>query len=280
MSLAIKPLSAQMGAEVTGVDLGSSLDASTVAALNAALDRHVVLCVRGQQLSPAQLVGAARAFGEPVAQVNDHLNFPELPAIGVLSSEDRDVLGGGERVIRGTTWHTDHSFSARPPRATILYALVVPGHGGETSFCNTRAAYAALPAAMRARLEGLRAVHSYESSRSPRRMMVRSATEVSATPDVVHPLVRTHPATGTKALYLSTTRLERIEDMDRAGSDALVDELIAHATQPCFCYDHHWQVGDLVIWDNTCSMHHANANYSSDEKRLLHRIIIAGEQPS
>lgn len=279
MPLSIKPIADSMGAEVTGLDLRESLDRETVDALNDAFHEHIVLCIRDQEFTPEQYVAAARLFGEPVQQTNKHLNFPELPEIGVLSSEDRDVHGTGARIIRGQTWHTDHSFTARPPKATILYSIVTPATGAETSFCNTRAAYEALPDETKRRIDGFRAVHSYESSRSPRPMMGQTDAEKAETPDVAHPLARQHLPTGRKALFMSTTRLERIADLDRAESDALVDELMVHATQPQFLYDHEWRVGDMVIWDNRCSMHHANANYPLDAKRLLHRIIIKGEMP-
>jgi len=214
-----------------------------------------------------------------VEQKNKHLNLEGLPEVGILSSEDKDIHGTGKRTIRGQTWHSDHSFTARPPKATILYSIVTPATGGETSFCNTRAAYKALPEATKRRIDGYKAIHSYESSRSPRPMMGRTEEETAETPDVVHPLVRRHPPTGTKALFLSTTRLERIVGLDRAESDALIDELMGHVTQPQFLYDHVWRVGDMVIWDNRCSLHHANANYPLDAKRLLHRILIEGEVP-
>ncbi len=280
MAATINPLSDVMGAEATGVDLRTPPDDRTLNTLTNALHRHVVLCVRDQNLEPDALVKAARLFGTPVRQVNKYLNFPDQPEIGMLSSDDRDVVGTGKRVIRGTTWHTDHSFTAQPPKATILYALVVPETGGETSFCNMRAAYAALPEHTKRRLDGLEAVHTYESSRSPRKMMKLTDDEEKALPEVVHPLVRTHPPTGAKALYMSTTRLERIVGLERAESDALIDELLAHATKPEFQYDHVWRAGDMVIWDNRCSMHHANANYPLDAKRLLHRIILEGEIPA
>ncbi|MDH3700746.1 MAG: TauD/TfdA family dioxygenase [Alphaproteobacteria bacterium] len=279
MTATINPLSDVMGAEATGIDLRTPPDDRTLSTLTDALHRHVVLCIRDQSLEPDAFVKAARLFGAPVRQVNKYLNFPDQPEIGMLSSDDRDVVGTGKRVIRGTTWHTDHSFTAQPPKATILYALVVPESGGETSFCNMRAAYDALPEQTKRRLDGLKAVHTYQSSRSPRKMMKLTEDEKEALPEVVHPLVRTHPATGAKALYMSTTRLERIAGLERAESDALIDELLTHATKPEFQYDHVWQAGDMVIWDNRCSMHHANANYPLDAKRLLHRIILEGEIP-
>lgn len=279
MQLSIKPIADIMGAEVTGLDLREPLDGATVDALNDAFHEHIVLCIRDQDFTPGEYAAAARLFGNPVQQVNKHLNFPDLPEIGVLSSEDRDVHGSGGRTIRGQTWHTDHSFTARPPKATILYSIVTPETGAETSFCNMRAAYEALPEETKRRIDGYTAIHSYESSRSPRPMMGQTMEEKSATPDVVHPLVRQHLPTGKKALFMSTTRLERIVELDRAESDALIDDLMAHATRPRFLYDHEWRVGDMVIWDNRCSMHHANANYPLDAKRLLQRIIIEGEAP-
>ncbi len=237
------------------------------------------LCIRDQQFTPGEYAAAARLFGEPEAQLNKHFNFPDLPEVGILSSDDRDELGSGQRVIRGTTWHTDHSFKATPPKATILYALVVPETGGDTSFCNMRAAYDALPDEMKKRIDGLKGVHTYQASRSPKKMLALSEDEKRETPEVVHPLVRKHLPTGENALYLSTTRLERIIGLDREESNSLIDALLAHATQPRFQYHHKWRPGDMVIWDNRCSMHHANADYPLEAKRLLHRIILRGETP-
>lgn len=279
MAFDIEPVGETMGAVVTGLDLNAELDSRTAEELNHAFAEHIVLCVRDQDFTPERYVAAARLFGTPEVQINKRLNSESLPEVGILSSEDKDALGTGKRVIRGTTWHSDHSFKAVPPKATLLYAIVVPERGGDTSFCNTRAAYEALPVATRKRIDGLKAVHRYESSRSPKRMLVRSEEEVKETPDVVHPLVRKHLPTGRKALYLSTTRLESIVGLDRAESDALIDELITHATQPRFVYHHKWRPGDLVIWDNRCSMHHANDDYPLEAKRLLHRIILQGEPP-
>lgn len=279
MALEIRPLGETMGAEVTALDLNDGLGPDTIGALNDAFAEHIVLCVRNQDFTPKQYADAARLFGEPDIQLNESFNFPDLPELGVISSDDKDELGTGKRVIRGTTWHTDHSFREAPPKATMLYALVVPETGGDTSFCNTRAAYEALPAATKRRIDGLKAVHTYEASRSANKMVKLSADEARKTPDVVHPLVRKHLPTGRNALYLSTTRLERIIGLDRAESDALIDELLAHATQTRFQYHHKWRPGDLVIWDNRCSLHHANADYPLEAKRLLHRIILRGERP-
>ena len=267
------------GAVATGLDLRVAADESTAAALRRAFDEHSILCIRGQHLSAEQLLSVATVFGTPKMQINEQQAFPQVPQIALLSSDSVDVHGTRKRVIAGTTWHTDHSFTARPPAATLLYAVEIPERGGNTSFCNMRAAYAALPAATKARIAGLRAVHTYESSRSARKMRARSDAVKAQTPDVIHPLVRVHPPTGAPALYMSTTRLERIVGLEKSDSDALIDELLAHATQPQFLCDHVWQLGDVLIWDNRCTMHHANADYALDARRCMQRILIEGEVP-
>lgn len=268
-----------LGAIASGVDLSGSVEESTAAALRSAFDEHSILCIRAQDLGPEQLLGVANIFGTPKMQINEQQAFPQVPQIAELSSDSIDVHGTRKRVIAGTTWHTDHSFTARPPAATLLYSVEIPDSGGNTSFCNMRAAYAALPATTKARIEGLRAVHRYESSRSARKMRARSDEVKAQTPDVTHPLVRVHPPTGAKALYMSTTRLERIVGLDKDDSDALLDELLAHASQARFLCDHVWQLGDVLIWDNRCTMHHANADYPVDARRCMHRILIEGEVP-
>jgi taurine dioxygenase len=277
--MTIEPLSDIMGVEVSDVDLRTPPSAELAQALDAAFEAHAVVCMRSRRLQPEQLLRVAKMFGTPEPQVNKHLMIDGSSRVGVLSSETTDVHGTGKRVINGTTWHTDHSFTAKPPRATLLHAIELPARGGDTSFCNLRAAYDALPQQMRQRIDGLDAVHCYQSSRSPRPMMARTPEEAALTPDVVHPLVRRNPVTGARSLYLSTTRLDRIIGLQRDESDALVDELLTHATQPRFVYHHRWQPGDVVIWDNRCTMHHANADYELCERRLLYRILLEGEIP-
>lgn len=279
MTLALSSLGHALGTQATGVDLSRPVSDADRDALVAAFDSTSVLCVREQCLSPEQLLTVARWFGEPEEQVNKHLRLPDFPQVGVLSSETKDLHGTGKRVIQGTTWHTDHSFTARPPKATMLYALEIPATGGNTSFSNMRAAYEALDADRKQRIDALQAVHSYESRRSPRKMLVRTQSEKKETPDVTHPLVRWHEPTRSGALYLSTTRLDRIVGLSDAESDSLVDELLAHATQDRFVYHHEWRVGDLLVWDNRCLMHHANADYPLDATRRMHRILVEGEIP-
>ena len=160
----------------------------------------------------------------------------------------------------------------------MLYGVVVPSQGGDTQFANMYAAYDALPSRMKARIDGLRVVHEYISSRTNKWVVQLPTAERAAMPRATHPLVRTHPETHRKALYLAS-RMEQIVGLDRTESDELLDELVAHAIRPEFQYRHVWRQNDLVIWDNRCTMHKANADYSEGERRLMHRVIVAGTVP-
>jgi taurine dioxygenase len=161
----------------------------------------------------------------------------------------------------------------------MLYGVIVPSRGGDTQFINMYAAYDDLPAETKARIDRLKVIHKYESSRKTNRVAKRPETEMAAMPEAIHPLVRTHPETGRKALYLNPNRMEQVVGLDRVESDKLLDVLIAHAIQPEYQYRHVWRQGDVVIWDNRCTMHKANADYPVGERRLMHRVIVAGTEP-
>lgn len=277
----ITPLSDVMGAEITGIDLEQAAgDPDTIAALNDALAKYVVICVRDQTLEAKEFIEVSKIFGTPMTHINKHLVDKEIPELNWVSSEDRDIHGSGKVIYRGSTWHTDHSFEPKPPKATILHAVSVPSKGGDTSFCNLRKAYAALDEATKREIDGFRAIHLYRSSRSPRNDFIKLSEEEKKTaPETAQPLVRLHVESGESGLFLSTTRLECIEGMERAASDALLDRLFKHADDPRFHYDHKWRVGDYVVWDDRCSMHHANPDWPEGDKRFLYRTMIEGETP-
>lgn len=268
-----------MGVAAEGVDLNRPLAGETHATLRRALLEGLVLCIRGQSLTPASYLAAMRAFGEPVTQVRQASRHPEVPEIMILSSEDRDDVGDGKRLVVGAHWHSDDSYKAVPCSLTMLYGVEVPESGGDTQFVNMYAAYEDLPEETRRRIAALRVVHKYDSSRKGTRIAALRPAEAEQVPDVVHPLLRTHPETGRKALYMNPNRMEAVVGMDRAESDALLDALIRHATQEKYQYRHKWRRGDILIWDNRCTMHKANADYSEGARRLMHRIIVAGTAP-
>ncbi len=276
------PLGEALGIEVRGVDLSAPVDAAAAAALNRAFVEGVVICLRDQSLDPPSFLRTAALFGTPFAQIYGQFNHDDYPEIGVLTHRDTDSAGTGERKIRGTSWHTDASYFERPPKATMLYAEIVPEEGGDTQFVNMRAAYAALPDAVRSRIDRRTALHVYQSSRSPRQLIKRSGDQVDRFGDGRHhPLVRTHPDTGQKALYLNPIRMECIDGIPREESDRLLDFLHDHVTQSRFEYRHKWRAGDVLMWDNRSALHQANDDYDwQNQSRRLLRIMLEGEIPA
>jgi taurine dioxygenase len=278
MSFQTEKLSSHMAAAVSGIDLNRLPDAPLQMALVGALHENLVLCIRDQKLGPVAFRDAMAQFGVPMLR-KQLARTPECAEVNIISSEDRDELGDGKKLVNGANWHTDDSFMREPCSLTMLYGVVVPSRGGDTQFINMYAAYEDLPPRMKARIDPLKVIHRYSSSRKLSRISTRPAEEMAAMPEATHPLVRTHPDTRRKSLYLNPNRMEEIVGLDRAESDRLLDELIAHATQPRYQYRHVWQQGDIVIWDNRCTMHKANADYPECERRLMHRVIVAGTQP-
>jgi len=181
--------------------------------------------------------------------------------------------------LRSEDWHTDDSYMAVPAKATLLHNMETPSHGGRTWFCNMHSVYEALPEGTRKRIDGKRAIHAYDTPRARNRPSARTAQEIAETPDVEHPLVRTHPDTGRKALYLNFNRLDRIVGMERAESDALLDELAAEARKPRHHFGHEWKVGDCVVWDNRATMHRVDVDYPLGERRIMQRVLIEGDKP-
>jgi taurine dioxygenase len=183
------------------------------------------------------------------------------------------------KMMRLTGWHTDDSYFAVPAKATMYQSLEIPGTGGETGFCNTRKAYQDLPGEMKQKLDGLQAVHSYDTIRTPAIAPNRTREEQAETPDVIHPLIRTHDDTDIKAIYFNANRTDRIVGMDRAESDQLLDQLHEHMTQQKYQYWHHWRVGDILLWDNRCLVHAVNMDFPVGERRVHQRILLKGSVP-
>ncbi len=274
----ITPLSNHTGAEVRGVELSQPIDGALRTRLNQAFVDHSVLVFRDQQLSPPQLLAAVQLFGEVFPQHNTRFALSECPQIHYISNQD--TYPDGKRYIPGEGYHTDHSNAAEPPKATVLHAVELPDQGGDTQFVNMHKAYDELPSAMRARIDGLRAMHVYQSRFSERKLMALSDANRARVPDaVLHPLVRTHPESGRKAIYLNPIRIEGIEGMAENDALGLLDQLLSHATQPRYEYRHRWQEGDMVMWDNRCLLHKANGDYDMGQMRYLYRVMLKGDAP-
>ena len=281
MSIEIRPLSEALGAEARGLDLARPIASRDVKALRAAfLDCHL-LCLRADPIDAASFARLARHFGEPQLQLLREFRHDAVPEVSFLRStyERPEDKPGDLANVRLSGWHTDDSYFEVPAKITMLQALAIPDSSGETRFCNTRKAYDDMPDETKRRLDGLEAVHGYDTMRAPARAYARTGNEENETPDVVHPLVRSHEDTGRKAIYFNSNRTDRVVGMERGDSDALLDAIHEHITQPRYRYDHRWQLGDVLIWDNRCVIHSVNTDYPVGQKRLHQRILLKGTRP-
>ena len=269
----IRPLSPSLGAEIAGMDAAAPIDDEAFANIRAAWLAHHVLLLRDQHLNDAALVDFTSRFGEletaPLFKgrrfVDEH---PEVMIISNVTVDGREIgsLGNAEAF-----WHTDLNFVEEPPAASCLYAHEVPADGGDTGFANMEAAYAALPSALAARINGRRIRHDARFNSAGYLREVR-------VPDTLHPIVRTHPETARKSLYLGRRANAVIEGLDDAESDELLDALWEHATSNAFTWHHRWRAGDLLIWDNRCTLHRRDS-FDGSARRIMHRTQTRGTRP-
>jgi taurine dioxygenase len=273
---AVHPISGALGAEICGLDLHADLDDATIAALRRAWLDHLVLFFRDQPLPPARFLAFARRFGE-VIEYPFVRGLPEAPEIiPVLKLEHEQVNFGG-------VWHSDTTYLDVPPMASMLLARELPPVGGDTLFANMVLAYEALSAGMKRMLDGLRAVNASskaDASRTREDRVKGSARDDARTEYVAaHPVVRVHPETGRKALYVNVAHTVGFEGMTAAESAPILEYLYRHQTRPEFTCRFRWQPGSLAFWDNRCAQHNAINDYHG-HRRLLHRITLAGDKPA
>jgi taurine dioxygenase len=268
MVMGVRRLAESFCGEVSGVDLARLDDAATTAIKDAWL-AHKVLVFHDQHLEEDDLVEFAQQLGD----VEIHLRQTrttgrrEVLLVSNIKDEGKPIGRLGNQEFN---WHMDQIFMAQPTAGTILYAVEVTPEGGDTWFCDLGAAYAALPAALKVKVEGRRAVHS--AATADRRVGIALTEEQRLqAPEITHPLVRTHPLAGEKGLYFSMNHTARIDGLSEEESLPLLDELRRHATQPSFVYAHHWRVGDLVLWDNAATMHRRDP-FPDQYPRLMRRV--------
>ena len=276
----VRPLTPALGAEIIGVDLSQEVGDELFASLYGAFLTHQVLLFRGQDIPPGRQVAFARRFGEVQVHVMNQYHAAGHPELYYLTNLDPDGKPSGRHPDRGTlAWHTDGSWSRRTGQATIIYSDEVPAEGGETHFCDMYAAWESLSPARQAELAPLRAVHNLDFSRT-RRHKVDLMTEEQKRdkPPVDHPVVRTHRETGRKALFLGD-HAEYIQGMDYDAGRALIEEVNAEAIHPSRVYEHRWQPGDLIVWDNRCLQHRATEYDESRVRRVMRRCTVLGEVP-
>jgi alpha-ketoglutarate-dependent taurine dioxygenase len=279
--LKIRPLHPLFGAEIQELDLRNPLDDETFAAVLDAFNTYSVLLFRGQDISDEQHVDFSRRFGE-LEETTFSIAAPNRYIYRLANVDDDGNVLDMDAVKRAFLevngrWHTDSSFRPNPALGSILSGKEVPSNEGDTCFASMRVACEAMPEGRRKSLEGRRAVHSYAYSLSLFDTGGVTQDEMNSVPPVEHPIVRTHPPTGKKSLYVSG-HIESIVGMPIEEGRLLVKELIAWCTRPEYVYTHRWQQHDLLMWDNRCVLHRASA-VPAKQKRIMHRTTIAGQGP-
>lgn len=280
--MVVVPSQDVIGAEIRDVDL-ARLAADDFARIESAFDTHGVVCFPAQHLDEAQLIAFARRFGEIERNFltqYSHPRHPEILFVSNIQENGRDI----GHADAGRVWHTDMSFTARPPRATLLYALEVPVENGvalgNTHFSSAAAAHDSLPREKQRRLAGLRAIHQVAGRRSRTGTGQHDQAQRREQPSVVHPVVRTHPRTGRKCLYVIKGECEGIEGMARDEALPLIDELAGLIVEPRFQHTQRWRVRDLLMWDNCTVQHLATFDYQwPRHRRLMHRVTVGGSVP-
>jgi len=277
----LSPLTPNLGAEVSGLELSLDLDDAEFHALYQAFLRYQVLLFPPQDLPPGNQVAFARRFGEVQVHVMNQYHADGYPELYRLSNLDRNGNPSGHHPDRGTlAWHTDGSWQRVTGQATIIYGEVMPQSGGETHFCDMYCAYERLSPSWKKRIAGLRAVHNLDFSRN-RRHGEDPLTDAQrlARPPVDHPIVRTHPQTGRKCLFLGD-HAEYVLGLPNDEGRGLIEELNALAVHADLTYEHRWKARELLVWDNRCVMHRATPYDAAAQGRVIRRCTVLGETPA
>jgi len=279
--LAARPLTPRLGAEISGIDFDEDLSDELFREVYRAFVRYQVLLFSPGDLPPARQVAFARRFGEVQIHVMNQYHADGFPELYRLSNLDEHGNPNGRHPDKGTlAWHTDGSWSRVTGQATLIYGEVMPETGGETHFCDMYGAYDRLDAAWKARIAGLRAVHNLDFSRTRRHGEdPMSEEQRRAKPPVDHPIVRRHPDTGRKCIFLGD-HAEYIVGMSYDEGRALIEELNQLAVHSDLTYEHRWKPGELIVWDNRCAMHRATAYDPATQRRVIRRCTVLGEVPA
>jgi taurine dioxygenase len=281
-TMTVEPLSEALGAKITGID-AAELDETTFGKLRDVFHKNLVVVVKDQNLTPAEQTKFARRFGEIQYHISPEYLMKDQPEVMILSNEKEDgkFIGLPDG---GSEWHSDHSYVDQPTGYTMLHAIKVPQDGGDTEWTNMVLAYDTLSDEIKAQLEGLVGVHSFNRMKNQRLSVpVRHMNDPDyykrSPPDAFHPIVRTHPHTGKKALYISPRFTIGIRGMDDAQAQSLLDILFSHIQNRDLIYRHQWSVGDLLMWDNRATIHLALLGVPEGQARRMHRTTVLGEIP-
>jgi taurine dioxygenase len=273
MAVEVKDLTKYTGAEIYGVDLSKPQSEETKALLNKTLADRGMLVFHDQDLDALKFCEAMGVFGELMQQSALQFCLPDMPIVGFVSNRDKS---NGVLITRGEQYHTDHSNYPEPPKATTLFAVEIPTHGGDTQFVNVQAAFEELPEAEKEKISSLMCRHVGESSHSPRKMAASVTGKKKS--EALQPLVAINPDNGKPGLFLNTARMEDIPGLSDEEMKTLVAGLMAHATQAKYEYRHKWRKNDVVVWDNRSVLHQANGDVPPEQYRYLLRLMVKGQK--
>lgn len=274
-NLTVRPLSSALGVEIMGVDLSKGLDDDCFGKILDAWHEHLVILLRQQDLTEESQVRFAERFG-PLAMIHTPEFATTHPAVMLISNIRKDGKQIGALPDGEMHFHSDQCYNERPARASMLYAIETPSVGGNTLFANAYRAYETLPQEVKGIIDGRRALNAYDYDAASTR---RGTIAAEGVPSYLHPVVRMHPVTGRKALYVNRLMTVRIEGLLAEESEELLAFLFTHQERAEFVYEHVWRPGDLLMWDNRCTLH-ARTDFSAEERRLLRRVTILGERPA
>lgn len=275
MSLQIRPLQKTFGAEVSGLDLSQPLESQTIAELKSLWHKYELLLFRNQTMDEAEIVSFSKQLGDLEIHIRKEFLSQKSPEILYVSNMTKEGKPVGILADSEVGWHYDQIYLPRPAVGSFLFSVKLPSSGGETSFSDMSAAYEALPQSMKNAIDGKKAVQSYEAFNALYSVPT-SAEQKKKTPDIEHPLVRVHPYSGKKALYICPGMTTQIVGLDKSTSDDLLQELFDWSTKPEFVYSHVWQLGDGLLWDNACTMHKREP-FDPKQERLMKRTTILPE---
>jgi taurine dioxygenase len=272
-TVSVRQLSPALGAEIMGVDLRNPISDELKQKFLDVWHQHLVILLRNQPLDEDAQVRFAETFGTPAKNTSGRTFSAKHPSVMLVSNIREDGKPIGALPDGEMHFHTDQCHQATPAKATMLYAIEIPSKGGDTLFSNAYAAYETLPDEIKQRIAGRRAFNAYTTDTT-----LRSTNYDDAKSSYWHPVVRTHPATGRKALYVNRLMTREIEGLPREESEAILEKLFDHQEESRFVYGHVWRPGDILMWDNRCTLH-ARTDFSAGERRLLRRVTILGEKP-
>lgn len=293
-NFSVTKLSDAMGAEIRGVDLSRPVPEHLFEQIEKAWLEHIVIVFPDQKLTNEQHIDFSRRFGTLEIHPSRKHNVKENPELLLLTNRKDEAGNYVSLRDGGSIWHSDLSYMAEPSRCSLLYAIDVPVDGGDTEWANMYLAYETLPKDIKTRIAGLRAVHQFDLVENPRFgppaglkpddlvgsiWEKKSAAVKARTPSVIHPIARTHPVTGRKALFVSRRFTTHVADMDADEGEAFLLELFEHAERPEHIYHHRWSVNQLLLWDNRCSVHLACGGVPDSQLRTMQRTTVRGEVP-